>query len=160
MKSNPQRGLTLIEMMIVIAIIGILGAVALPAYQDYTVRAKVAEMLLAANACKGAVNEAVSTATAPDVSAVLPTVCATQSSKYVQSLAVDANGVITVWGKDLGGETASANGLSLTPYQTASTKLDGTKDGGKAIADWQCRKAASNGLPDKYLPAACKGAAS
>lgn len=160
MTIKQQGGLTLIEMMIVIAIIGILGAVALPAYQDYTVRAKVAEMLLAANACKGSVNEAITTASAADVSAMLPSACASQSSKYVQSLTVDANGVITVVGKDLGGDTASANALSLTPFQTTSTKLVGSSDGGKAVADWQCRKATSNGLADKYLPAACKGPAS
>ena len=51
-----QKGLTLIELMIVIAVIGILGALALPAYQDYTIRAKVSEMLLPANGCKTAVN--------------------------------------------------------------------------------------------------------
>ena len=58
-----QQGLTLIELMIVIAIIGILGALALPAYQDYSIRARVSEMLLAASGCKTAVNEAITTAT-------------------------------------------------------------------------------------------------
>ena len=57
---QSQQGMTLIELMIVIAVIGILGALALPAYQDYTIRAKVSEMLMAANGCKTAVNEAVS----------------------------------------------------------------------------------------------------
>ena len=67
-----QQGLTLIELMIVIAIIGILGALALPAYQDYTVRAKVAELLLATDACKTSVSEAISSATEANIAASLP----------------------------------------------------------------------------------------
>ena len=58
MKRSLQKGFTLIELMIVVAIIGILAAVALPAYQDYTVRAKVSEVLLAASSAKTAVAEA------------------------------------------------------------------------------------------------------
>jgi len=73
-----QQGLTLIELMIVIAIIGILGALALPAYQDYSIRAKVSEMLLAAGGCKTAVNEAVGSASDADVSAALPKVSITR----------------------------------------------------------------------------------
>ncbi len=70
-----QKGLTLIELMIVIAVIGILGALALPAYQDYTIRAKVSELLLAANGCKTAVNEAISSSSDADVSKTLPKAC-------------------------------------------------------------------------------------
>jgi type IV pilus assembly protein PilA len=81
--------------MIVIAVIGILGALALPAYQDYTIRAKVSEMLLAANGCKTAVNEAISSSSDANVSAVLPKVCESQNSKYVASVTVDGNGTIT-----------------------------------------------------------------
>ena len=104
-----QQGFTLIELMVVIAIIGVLGALALPAYQDYAVRAKVSEMMLAATQCKTAVTEAVSTASQADVSAVLPQACETQSSKYVASMAVNANGVITVSGNPSGlrGSTSS-----------------------------------------------------
>ena len=98
MKNASAKGFTLIELMIVIAVIGILGALALPAYQDYTIRAKVSEMLLAANGCKTAVNEAVSSASDADVSKSLPKACDSQTSKYVTSIAVDADGVITVVG--------------------------------------------------------------
>ena len=158
MKKN-QQGLTLIELMIVIAIIGILGALALPAYQDYTVRAKVSEMLLAANGCKTAVNEAISSASSADVSAVLPTVCESQTSKYVTSVTVDANGVMTVVGnhETLRGSTSgAANSIALTPLQTGVTPVNGTTDGGKTIAGWRCGPASSNGLPVKYLPTSCK----
>ena len=158
MKKN-QHGLTLIELMIVIAIIGILGALALPAYQDYTVRAKVSEMLLAANGCKTAVNEAISSSSDANVSAALPKVCESQTSKYVVSVAVDGNGVITVVGNHAalrGSTSASANTIALTPLQTGDTPINGNTDGGKTISGWRCGPASSNGLPVKYLPASCK----
>jgi type IV pilus assembly protein PilA len=158
MKKN-QHGLTLIELMIVIAVIGILGALALPAYQDYTVRAKASEMLLAANGCKTAVNEAISSASDANVSAALPKVCESQTSKYVASVAVDGNGVITVVGNHdalRGSTSASANAVALTPLQTGDTPINGNTDGGKTISGWRCGPAGSNGLPVKYLPASCK----
>jgi len=149
----------LIELMIVIAVIGILGALALPAYQDYTLRAKVSEMLMAANGCKTAVNEVVSSASDANVAAALPKACESQTSKYVTSIAVDANGVITVVGNHSalrGSTSASANAIALTPLQTGETALNGSTDGGKSISGWRCGPAASNGLPVKYLPASCK----
>lgn len=156
---NKQHGLTLIELMIVIAVIGILGALALPAYQDYSIRAKVSEMLLAANGCKTAVNEAVSSASDANVSAALPKVCDSQTSKYVASVAVDGNGVITVVGQHealRGSTSASANAIALTPLQTGNTPVNGSTDGGKTISGWRCGPASSNGLPVKYLPTSCK----
>lgn len=155
-----EQGLTLIELMIVLAIIGILGALALPAYQDYTVRAKVAEMLLAASGCKSGITEAVATAAQADVSAQLPQACSAASSKHVASVSADANGVITVVGNppSLGGDTsASASSISLTPMHGSDQVLDGKTDGGKAINAWRCGPAASNPLPAKYLPGSCKG---
>jgi type IV pilus assembly protein PilA len=157
--SKNQSGMTLIELMIVIAVIGILGALALPAYQDYTIRAKVSEMLLAANGCKTAVNEAISSSSDTSVSATLPNACESQTSKYVSSVAVDGNGVITVVGKHealRGSTSASANAIALTPLQTGTTPVNGSTDGGKTISAWRCGPASSNGLPAKYLPASCK----
>ena len=146
---KKAHGFTLIELMIVLAIVGILGAVALPQYQDYTVRAKVSEMLLAATSCKTAVTETVTTASQADVSLALPKACETQASQYVSSVTADANGVITVVGNAVtlrGSTSATANSISLTPIQTGNTKLVGTTDGGKSIASWTCGPAATNGL--------------
>ena len=157
--NKNQQGLTLIELMIVIAIIGILGALALPAYQDYTVRAKVSEMMLAANGCKTAVNEAISSASSADVSAALPIACESQTSKYVTRVSVDANGVMTVVGNHealRGSTSATANSIALTPLQTGDTPVNGSTDGGKTISGWRCGPASSNGLPAKYLPTSCK----
>ncbi|WP_416547123.1 pilin [Limnohabitans sp. DCL3] len=156
---RQQKGLTLIELMIVIAVIGILGALALPAYQDYAIRAKVSEMLLAANACKTAVNEAISSSADANVSGALPQVCDSQTSKYVTRVTVDGNGVITVVGNHealRGSTSASANAIALTPLQAGNTPINGSTDGGKTIADWRCGPSANNGLAVKYLPSSCK----
>ena len=155
-----QQGFTLIELMIVVAIIGILAAVALPAYQDYTVRAKVSEVILAASSCRTTITEVVQTASAVDVSAILPAACSFTVTKYVTSGAVSANGVITIKGNSaaLGGATTtSLDSISLTPIQVGTTALVGTTDGGKTIAAWTCGPAATNPMPPRYLPGSCKG---
>ncbi len=142
---NAQKGFTLIELMIVVAIIGILAAVALPAYQDYTVRAKVSEIVLAASTCRTAVTEAVQTGGGTSLPASGNYGCesSTQVSKYVASVATGASGVITVTATGDAGLKAAANGtVTLTPT---------IANGG--ITAWVC-----NGtIPAKYLPSSCRG---
>lgn len=147
------------SLMIVVAIIGVLAAVALPAYQDYTVKAKVSEVVLAASSCRTTITEAVQSSPAVDVSTVLPTVCAFQATKYVSSGSVDANGVISVTANATNlTALTGANVLTLVPIQTGTTELDGTTDGGKTIAGWRCGLAADGTtIPRKYLPGSCQG---
>jgi type IV pilus assembly protein PilA len=149
-----QQGFTLIELMIVVAIIGILAAVALPAYQDYTVRAKVTEVILAASSCRTAVTEALQTA--PSSTVDLSTACATTSSKFVTSLAVSAAGVITVTANaaDLAALGTKVD-IQLAPFIGAAAVA--TTNGGASITEWKCGpKAGATGMDKKYLPGSCK----
>ena len=163
MKRSIQQGFTLIELMIVVAIIGILAAVALPAYQDYTVRAKVSEIILAASQCRTSITEAIQTSNGIDVSAALPAACPTVAnpSKFVLSVGADANGVITVDGDNanLTQLTATARSVMLEPSKTPGTftALAGATDGGKTIAGWRCGPAAVTPILAKYLPSSCRG---
>ena len=117
MKRQVQQGFTLIELMIVVAIIGILAAVALPAYQDYTKRAKVTEIILAASACRTTISEVYQTGTLSTVAAnAWGCESASQTSKYVAQVATDVNGVVTVPGRGPG-STPTASTASRSPLR-------------------------------------------
>mgnify|MGYP000199112593 CR=1 FL=1 len=159
MKRATQQGFTLIELMIVVAIVGILAAVALPAYQDYTKRARMSEVVLAASSCRTAISEIYqsgSGTTAPDWG------CATTTapSKYVSGVAVDDDGVITVTATGFGDTAIDGKQIVLTPYHTDSLAKDTATAGhlGAAVFKWTCGPASgTNAMPVKYLPATCRG---
>ena len=145
---NVQKGFTLIELMIVVAIIGILAAIAIPAYQDYTIRAKVTELINAAGVCKTSVAEyyqAVGTFPTDRTKAGCSDVGTANSSPPI----VAATGLITVNGLNalqtqLGGAATAT--FSYTPTTSAA---------GAPITAWTCNSATTTIIP-KYLPATCR----
>ena len=157
--NNLQKGFTLIELMIVVAIIGILAAVALPAYQDYTKRAKMSEVILAASGCRTAISEIYQSASSTNAPAANAWGCeASNSSKYVGSIATDVDGVVTVTIRagSFNDNTIDGMKVVLKPFDGAGAALSAADIGGKAVGQWKCGPATSGGVPSKYLPATCR----
>ena len=162
---KAHKGFTLIELMMVIAIIAVISAIALPAYQDYTARAKVSEVVLAASTCRTAVSEASQTgfaanATANGFGCGEGGSATSPLSQYVESIATDANGVITVKARGISQLGTGVN-VSFTPYSdagatTASAAADFNRTSVKVVKAWKCAGAATNPILPKYLPASCR----
>jgi len=177
MKRNLQKGFTLIELMIVVAIIGILAAVALPAYQDYTVRTRVTEGLTLASGAKAMVNEV---ASAADLLVAANTWNAQQNnlgatSKYVTSVLITGGtGVITVtYNRTTVGPIPNNATLILTPsIKTNATTFQqlaaAITAGNTGAVDWSCGSVTTatatarvmpvtaGTLPAKFAPAECR----
>jgi type IV pilus assembly protein PilA len=157
-----QQGFTLIELMIVVAIIGILAAVALPAYQDYTIRARVSEAILATSQCRTAIAEVYQSASAGVTIGANNWGCGegTTTTQYVASIATDDNGVVTVTTQPTGtsgGDSLTANAAGktvfLTPYKADQTTALTVADIPTQVGAFKC---SAGTMPAKYLPGSCR----
>ncbi len=157
MKKQAQKGFTLIELMIVVAIIGILAAVALPAYQDYTKRAKMSEVVLAASACRTSITEVYQSGSATPSANGWGCESSSPTSKYVNKVQTDTDGQITVTTQGFNDAAIDSKMVVLTPWATDTAKATAANTMGQAVFKWVCGPAATNGVPPKFLPGSCRG---
>jgi type IV pilus assembly protein PilA len=174
MVKKLQHGFTLIELMIVVAIIGILAAIAIPAYQDYTIRAQVSEGMNLAAAAKAAVTESfLNRGEAPNdrVEAGMSNLATDTQGKYVSQVGVQDGAIVITYGNEANAQIMGET-LGLTPYESndlsviwkcgaapvpaGSIGLMGSSSNGGNVATQTDGTLGTNAAFNKYLPSACR----
>ena len=156
MKAQMQKGFTLIELMIVVAIIGILAAVALPAYQDYTNRAKMSEVLAFAASGKTAVAEYFQSEGKVPTSNPLAGMADADdiTSTYVTSVTITTDGAIETLIKGTKVDALDGKKITLTPHQSNGTAITASTETYSGPIIWKCEP--QNNAMNKYLPSSCR----
>ena len=163
MGRRAQSGFTLIEVMIVVAVIGILASVAMPAFHDYARRAKITEALLALSTCRDIVSE-IYLAGGPLPAAGNWGCEATNPSKFVERIDTDANGIVYVTlGNQIADLRLSQKDVTLEPLNSSNAVMSDL-DSGNAVRRWRCGNpglspggGALTDLNPSYLPSTCRG---
>ena len=145
-------GFTLIELMIIVAVVGILAAVALPAYESYAARAKVSEAVLALSACRASVTEIYQSG--GDAPSAGSWGCEGNASRYVVGVTTDGNGVASATLRNIG---AGIDGkvVTLVPLIDGAP-ADAGSDMGRGVNGWSCGGLGTD-LGASYLPSSCRG---
>ena len=153
-----QKGFTLIELMIVVAIIGILAAVALPAYQDYTKKAKMSEVILAASGCRTTITEVYQSGSASSAPGANGWGCesASSTSKYVASVSTNADGAVKVIAQGIDATNIDGKAVILQPQNASGTALTAASNMGSQVNQWACGTTTTDAAILKYLPGSCK----
>jgi len=161
-KKQLQQGFTLIELIIVVAIIGILAAIAIPAYQDYTIRAQVSEGMSLADGAKTAIAEYYTNHGTWPTNNSAAGLASPQSitGKYVATVTVgqgtNGGGAITVcYGSSCSNAVSPAGAGANANINGDTIQLLATSQGGSIV--WTCGPGTSNPVPKKYLPTSCQG---
>ena len=152
--SRNAAGFTLIELMITVAIIGILAAIGLPAFQEYVTRTKMSEVILGMAGCRTSITEIYQGGgSAPGAGNWGCESLAT--TKYVASLATDDNGIVTATIRNINANV-DTKVVTMIPMASAATIADATTDMGTGLFGWVCGGAGTT-VEKKYLPSSCRG---